>query len=43
MTLRLWLRDPRAIEDDTAMPDFRLSDSENNAIVAYLSEVDNAK
>ena len=41
VTLRLWLRDPRAIKGDTAMPDFRLSDSEIAAILAYLSEVDN--
>jgi mono/diheme cytochrome c family protein len=40
VTLRLWLRDPRAVKGDTAMPDFRLSDSEIEAILAYLSEVD---
>ncbi len=40
VTLRLWLRDPRAIKGDTAMPDFRLSDSEIESILAYLSEVD---
>jgi mono/diheme cytochrome c family protein len=40
VTLRLWLRDPRAIKGDTAMPNFRLSDSEIEAILAYLNEVD---
>ena len=38
--LRLWLRDPRAVKGDTAMPNFRLSDSEIEAILAYLNEVD---
>jgi mono/diheme cytochrome c family protein len=40
VTLRLWLRDPRAVKGDTAMPNFRLSDSEIEALLAYLSEVD---
>lgn len=36
VSIRLWLRDPRAIKGNTAMPNFRLSDSEIEAIVAYL-------
>jgi mono/diheme cytochrome c family protein len=43
VTLRLWLRDPRAVKGDTAMPNFHLADSEIEAILAYLSEVDNAQ
>jgi mono/diheme cytochrome c family protein len=40
VTLRLWLRDPSAVKGDTAMPNFRLSDSEIEAILAYLVEND---
>lgn len=40
VVLRLWLRDPRAIKPDTAMSDFHLSDSEIEAILAYLKAVD---
>lgn len=40
VSLRLWLRNPRAIKWDTAMPNFRLSDGEIEAIVAYLSALD---
>lgn len=40
VTLRLWLRDPQAVKGDTAMPHFRLSDSEIEAILAYLIEND---
>lgn len=40
VTLRLWLRDPGAVKGDTAMPNFRLSDSEIEAILAYLIEND---
>lgn len=40
VTLRLWLRDPGAVKGDTAMPNFRLSDSEIEAILAYLIETD---
>lgn len=43
VTLRLWLRDPRAVKGDTAMPNFRLSDSEIEAILAYLIEIDQSK
>jgi nitric oxide reductase subunit C len=39
-SLRRWLRDPRAVMGNTPMPDFHLSDSEIEAIVAYLSELD---
>ncbi|RLT45139.1 MAG: cytochrome c [Chloroflexi bacterium] len=38
VTLRLWLRDPRAIKSSTAMPNFHLSDSEIEAILLYLQE-----
>lgn len=40
VVLRLWLRNPRAIKPGTAMPDFHLSDSEIEAILAYLKAVD---
>lgn len=40
VTLRLWLRDPSAVKGDTAMPNFHLADSEIEAILAYLNEVD---
>lgn len=43
VTLRLWLRDPRAVKGDTAMPNFRLSDSEIEAILAYLIEIDQSQ
>lgn len=39
VSLRLWLRNPRAIKGNTAMPNFHLSDSEIEAIVAYLASV----
>lgn len=31
VSLRLWLRNPRAIKGNTAMPNFRMSDSEIEA------------
>lgn len=31
-----WLANPRAMRANTAMPNFRLSDSEIHAIIAYL-------
>lgn len=34
--LRAWLEDPQAIKPNTAMPNFRLSDSAIEAIMAYL-------
>jgi cytochrome c2 len=37
VTLRLWLQNPKAIKADTAMPNFYLSDSEIDAMLAYLS------
>ncbi len=40
VSLRLWLRDPSSIKGDTSMPNFRLSDSEIEAIVAYLAALD---
>lgn len=36
--LRLWLRDPKSIKPNTAMPAFRLSDSQIEAILLYLQE-----
>ena len=41
-TLRLWLQNPKAVKPNTAMPNFRLSDSEIEAIVAYLAQLDNS-
>jgi len=37
-TLRLWLRNPQAVRPGTPMPNFRLSDSEIEAILLYLNE-----
>jgi mono/diheme cytochrome c family protein len=39
VSLRLWLRNPRAIRGNTAMPNFRMSDSEIEAVVAYLESL----
>ncbi|GAP64095.1 nitric oxide reductase subunit C [Ardenticatena maritima] len=36
VTLRLWLRDPTAVKPNTAMPNFKLSDTEIEAILQYL-------
>lgn len=41
VSIRLWLRNPKAIKGDTAMPNFHLSDSEIEAIVAYLESLEN--
>lgn len=38
--LRLWLQNPKGVKPNTAMPNFRLSDSEIDAILMYLTEVD---
>ncbi|MCB0112554.1 MAG: cytochrome c [Caldilineaceae bacterium] len=38
VTLRLWLRNPDAVKPNTAMPNFRLSDSEIEAILLYLAQ-----
>lgn len=40
VSLRLWLRNPKAIKGNTAMPNFHLSDSEIEAIVAYLESLE---
>ncbi|HXF70587.1 MAG TPA: cytochrome c [Thermoflexus sp.] len=40
VVLRLWLRDPQSIQPGTAMPNFRLSDSEIEAILMYLKTLD---
>lgn len=39
VSLRLWLRNPGAIKSGTAMPNFRLSDGEIEALVAYLESL----
>lgn len=36
VSIRLWLRNPRAVKGNTAMPNFHLSDTEIEAIIAYL-------
>ena len=36
VSLRSWLRNPQAVKGNTTMPNFRLSDSEIEAIVAFL-------
>lgn len=41
VTLRLWLQNPKAIKSNTAMPNFHLSDSEIEAVLAYLRDLDN--
>jgi cytochrome c2 len=40
VSLRLWLHDPRAIKWNTSMPNLDLSDGEIEAIVAYLTALD---
>ena len=37
MIVRLWLHNPSAVKGNTPMPNFHLSDSEIEAIVAYLA------
>jgi cytochrome c2 len=37
--IRLWLRDPKQVRPDTAMPHLRLSDPEIEAILAYLNDL----
>jgi len=39
-TLHAWLRDPESIGGPTAMPDFSLSDTEIEAIIAFLEALD---
>jgi cytochrome c2 len=43
VSLRLWLRDPSAVKGRTSMPNFHLSDSEIEALVAYLMATDATK
>lgn len=38
--LELWLVNPNAVKKNTAMPDFRLSDTEVAALIAYLKACD---
>ncbi|MEW5872618.1 MAG: c-type cytochrome [Chloroflexota bacterium] len=38
--LRLWLRQPQKVKPNTTMPNLRLSDSEIEAIIAYLAAND---
>lgn len=39
VSLRLWLQNPKKIKANTAMPNFKLSDSEIEALVAYLTSL----
>jgi cytochrome c2 len=38
--LELWLMNPNAVKKNTAMPDFRLSDTEVAALIAFLRASD---
>ena len=38
--LRLWLQNPKGVKPNTAMPNFHLSDSQIEAILLYLTELD---
>lgn len=38
--LRLWLQNPKKVKPNTAMPNFHLSDSQIEAILLYLTELD---
>lgn len=38
--LARWLQNPRMVKPDTAMPNFKLSDTEISAILAYLKTLD---
>lgn len=40
VSIRLLLRNPLAIKPNTPMPNFRLSDEEIEAIIAYLQAID---
>jgi len=40
VTLRLWLQNPSMVKGNTAMPNFHLSDSEIEAILTYLTQLD---
>jgi cytochrome c1 len=40
VTLRLWLLNPKKVRVNTAMPNFHLSDSEIDAILLYLNELE---
>ena len=37
--MRVWLRNPKSMKSNTPMPNFHLSDSEIEAIMAYLESV----
>jgi mono/diheme cytochrome c family protein len=39
VTIRLWLRNPKAVKANTAMPNFHLSDTEIDAILIYLASL----
>ncbi len=43
VTLRLWLRNPKAVRPTTPMPNFHLSDTEIEAIILYLDSVATAR
>jgi nitric oxide reductase subunit C len=38
-TIKQWLRNPKAVKADTAMPNLHLSDSEIDAMLAYLTSL----
>jgi cytochrome c2 len=40
VSIRVWLLDPKAVNANTAMPAFHLSDGEVTALVAYLTDLD---
>lgn len=40
VSIRLWLRNPKAVKGNTAMPNFHLSDTQIEAIVAYLESLE---
>jgi mono/diheme cytochrome c family protein len=43
VSLRIWLSDPTAVDSRTAMPNFKLSDPELDALIAYLSHLDQTR
>ncbi len=42
VTIHLWLRNPKGVKPNTAMPNFHLSDTEIEAIVEYLKQASEA-
>lgn len=39
LVMRMWLRDPKSMKSNSPMPNFHLSDSEIEAIMAYLESI----